>query len=241
MTTRTQRARFLRESIAVICKLMKNQGFSKVETERQVRNALKIGFDDAREQGRRTTPWISSISSLNGRWHLEKRFVDKDGNPRPLSWNGSRGSLLVLANKVVGKEKARGAITDLIRRRLLVRNRDGKWLPKASVLKPGGLDSSQSERTAAMVQRLLRTVAHNSKQSYKGENLLFEVVARVPRLPVRELAAFKRFTRTQGMIYARSVDEWLESRALPKSTSGTKHSREAGVVVFAYEEPSAQP
>jgi hypothetical protein len=138
-------------------------------------------------------------------------------------------------------EKAKGAIADLIRRKLLVRTSDGKWLPKASVLKPGGLDRPQAERTAAMVHRLLRTVSHNSVRRYQGNDLLFEVITRVPRLAARDLPAFKRFTRIQGMVFARSVDEWLESRNLSKSVGRAKNAREAGVVVFAYEEPSAKP
>jgi hypothetical protein len=43
------------------------------------------------------------------------------------------------------------------------------------------------------------------------------------------------------MVYVRSVDEWLESRNLQKRKQKARHVREAGVVVFAYEEPSADP
>jgi hypothetical protein len=237
--TRNQRARLLGEAIAVICELMRSQRLSRADAERQLRKAIHKGYTNKQNKTKRQTPWISSISSINGRWHVEKNNVDKNGNPRPLTWNGSRGSLLQLAKKVVGSQKAKGAILDLIRRRLLVRTPDGKWLPKASVLKPAGLDRPQVERTAAMVQRLLRTVSHNSARRYQGDDLLFEVITRVPRLAAREIPAFKRFTRTQGMVYARSVDEWLESRNLPK-TAQEKSAREAGVIVFAYEEPSAE-
>lgn len=241
MTTQNQRARLLGEAIAVICQLMRTHGVSRNAAERQLRRALTMGYSSGLDKPKRQTPWISSISSLNGRWHVEKAHVDKDGNPRPLTWNGSRGTLLRLAQKVVGKQKAKGAIVDLIRRRLLVRTSDGKWLPKASVLKPAGLDRPQAERTAAMVHRLLRTVSHNSMRRYQGNDLLFEVITRVPRLAARDLPAFKKFTRTQGMVFARSVDEWLESRNLPKSVTRAKNAREAGVVVFAYEEPSGMP
>jgi hypothetical protein len=240
VTIQNQRARLLGEAIAVICQLMKNHGVSRTAAERQLRKALTTGYRSGSDKTRRQTPWISSISSLNGRWHVEKNHVDKDGNPRPLTWNGSRGTLLRLAQKVVGKPKAKGAVVDLIRRKLLVRTADGKWLPKASVLKPAGLDRLQAERTAAMVHRLLRTVSHNSMRRYQGNDLLFEVITRVPRLAARDLPAFKRFTRSQGMVFARSVDEWLESRNHSTSVTRPRNTREAGVVVFAYEEPSGR-
>jgi hypothetical protein len=92
-----------------------------------------------------------------------------------------------------------------------------------------------------MIQRLLRTVSHNSKRHYQGDDLLFEVMTRVPRLPSREISEFKRFARKQGMVYVRSVDDWLESRNRRKSLRQTRRMREAGVIVFAFDEPTTDP
>jgi hypothetical protein len=92
-----------------------------------------------------------------------------------------------------------------------------------------------------MLQRLLRTISYNSARNYRGNGLLFEVMTRVPRLPATKLAEFKAFARTQGMIYVKSVDDWLESRNLPKRRRGASDARESGVVVFAFEEPTSDP
>lgn len=241
MTTRLQKARLLGESMGVICGLMRSSGLSRTDAEAQLRKAMKRGFTDGKVKASREIPWISTMATLNGRWHLERGYVDTSGNPRPLSWNGRTGSLLRLAQNVAGKEKAREVVEDLVRRRLLVKTSDGKWLPRAQVLKPRGLDRPQALRTATMVQRLIRTIAHNSKRHYRGNDLLFEVMTRVPRLPARQLRAFKKFTQTQGMLYARSVDEWLEARNLRRSGPTSKSARDAGVIVFAFEEPTADP
>jgi hypothetical protein len=221
---------------------MRSNGASRKLVEAELSKAVAKTFETrATQSSIREVPPISTIASLNTRWHMEPRYVDRNGKPRPLTWNGRQGTLLKLAQQVLGKEKASHAVKDLVRRKLVVRTRDSKWLPREQVLRPGGLDRPQVLRAAAMIERLLRTVSFNSKREYKGEDLLFEVMTRVPRLPVKELANFKQFARTQGMIYARSVDDWLESKCLRKRKRKAKDVREAGVVVFAYEEPSADP
>jgi hypothetical protein len=66
------------------------------------------------------------------------------------------------------------------------------------------------------------------------------VMARVPKLPARELAEFKRFAKSQGLIFAKTMDDWLESRNLQSSKKRTTGTREAGVVAFAFQRPSGE-
>jgi hypothetical protein len=88
-----------------------------------------------------------------------------------------------------------------------------------------------------MVERMLRTVAYNSERNYRG-NVLLEVLAQVPRLPAREILSFKKFAKAQGLVFAMAVDDWLESRNIPRSNRHRIATREAGVVAFAFEQPS---
>jgi hypothetical protein len=90
-----------------------------------------------------------------------------------------------------------------------------------------------------MVERLLRTVAYNSERNYRGDVLL-EVLAQVPRLPACDVLAFKKFAKAQGLIFAMSVDDWLESRNVPHPRRKRVKTREAGVVAFAFEQPSRE-
>ena len=62
-----------------------------------------------------------------------------------------------------------------------------------------------------MMDYLLRTIAYNSARDIEVRRLL-EVMARVPRLPTREIVAFKRFAKSQGLVFAKTVDDWLETR-----------------------------
>lgn len=219
---------------------MRSNGASRALIERKLAAAVADTFQQP-SNSKRETPPISTMASVNTSWHIDRDYVDRKGLPKPLTWNGRRGTLLRLAQKVHGKEKARRTVQELVSRGLLQKTSDGKWLPKSQVLTPSGLDNPQLIRTAAMIERLLRTVAFNSSREYRGNDLLLEVMTRVPRLPGREIKAFKKFVRSQGMIYVSSVDDWLESKNLKKTTRKAKDAREAGVVVYAFEEPSGDP
>jgi hypothetical protein len=241
VSSRRQSTRLLTEAAQVVCELMRAVGLPFDSVESELKKALTNAFAISDVKTPRDLSPLSEMASLISRWHVEKTYVDRRGRPKHLSWDGRRGLLLKLAREVVGPEKAKSVITNAINRKLIEKTLDGKWQPTSQVVRPRGLDRTQVLRTAVMLGRLLRTVSYNSARRYRGDDLLFEVMTRVPRLPSRHLMAFKKFARTQGMTYVRSVDDWLESRGLPKARRKLKNVREAGVIVFAYDEPSADP
>jgi hypothetical protein len=177
------------------------------------------------------------MADLCRRWYIEKSYADKFGNPKALTWNGRTGTLLTLARHVNGKKNAKTVIASLISHKHIRRVRSGGWLPRAQVVAPSGLDAAQMLRAATMFERLLRTVAYNSERNYRGDVLL-EVMAQVPRLPAREMRSFKKFAKAQGLIFAMSVDDWLESRNISRANQKRVPTRQAGVIAFAFEQPS---
>lgn len=223
--------------MAALCELMSSFGISRETAEVQFRVALERGYARGTLRPSREARPITRMADVCRRWYFEKAYVDKTGKPRALTWNGRSGTLLKLAERVNGKKHAKEVVVELVSRKLVRRTRDGAWIPRGQVVTPSGLDSAQVLRTATMVERLLRTVVYNSERNYRGEVLL-EVLAQVPRLPSRDILSFKKFAKAQGLIFAMSVDDWLESRNLPRSNRNRVPTREAGVVAFAFEQPS---
>lgn len=223
--------------MTALCELMSSFGISKETAELQFRVAMERGYARGRLLPSHEARPITRMADLCRRWYFEKAYVDRAGKPRALTWNGKSGTLLKLAEKVNGKKYAREVVAELVSRKLVRRTPEGAWIPKAQVVAPAGLDSAQVLRTASMVERLLRTVAYNSELNYRG-NVLLEVLAQVPRLPARDILSFKKFAKAQGLIFAMSVDDWLESRNIPRSKRYRIPTREAGVVAFAFEQPS---
>jgi hypothetical protein len=237
VATKVQRVKYFGGAMTSLCELMCSFGIAKVIAEEEFKVALDRGYASGKLPPSREMRPITSMADLCKRWHFEKAYLDRIGKPKPLTWNGRSGSLLRLAERINGKKYAKVVIADLISRKLIRRTRDGAWLPKAQVVAPAGLDSAQILRTATMLERLLRTVAYNSERNYRG-NVLLEVLAQVPRLPATDLAAFKKFSKAQGLTFAMSVDDWLESRNIPRTNRKRIPTREAGVIAFAFEHAS---
>lgn len=218
-----------------ICELMRSYGIQKEAAEAQFRAALERGYALS-ISGSKESRQISRLADVCTRWHFEKEFVDEKGLAKPLRWNGRSGALLKLATRVVGAKESREVVEELISRRLVTKTASGAWLPKSKVVSPVGLDNAQIMRSASMIGKMLRTIAHNSERRYKGAVLL-EVMAQVPRLPKEEVQDFKRFTKAQGLIFARAADDWLEARNLRRAEKTRRATMEAGIVAFAFLQP----
>jgi hypothetical protein len=216
---------------------MRSYGIPKKVAEREFKIALERGYAVGSMSPSREIRPISRLADVCTRWHLEKGFTNTDGSPRPLSWNGKTGTLLRLAKLVVGPDQARDVAEGLVSRRLVRQVEKNTWLPKAKVVAPSGFDHAQTLRTATMMERLLRTIAHNTKLKYRG-SVLLEVMAQVSRLPASELPHFKKFTKAQGLIFAKTVDDWLESRNIPLARRSRTSTREAGIIAFAFHQPT---
>lgn len=237
MSSRRQREQYFGGALSALCELMCSFGISPDSAKKQFELAVKEGYLTATAYSARDAGALSRMADICRRWHVEKAYVDKRGNPKPLTWNGKRGTLLTFAQRVNGRRNATDVIENLISHKHIRRVRSGGWVPKAQVVAPSGLNAAQVFRTGTMVERLLRTVAYNSERSYRGEVLL-EVMAQVPRLPVRDIRSFKKFAKKQGLIFATSVDDWLEARNIPRSKLRRVPARQAGVIAFAFEHPA---
>ena len=235
--SRSKRAKYLGGAMTAVCELMRSYGIPKRLAEREFQIALERGYAVGSLSPSRETRPISRLADVCTRWHLEKRFVESNGSPRALTWNGKSGTLMQLVRLVVGPEHAREVTQELIARKLVRKVTKNTWLPKAKVVAPSGFDHAQTLRTATMMERLLKTIAHNSRLRYLGAVLL-EVMAQVSRLPASEIPQFKKFTKAQGLIFAKTVDDWLESRNIPLAKRSRTTTREAGIVAFAFHQPT---
>ncbi len=237
MTTQRQRATYLRHAMTAICELMCSYGINKRKAREYVQHSIERGYQRGTSRLSQEAQPLSQMSDVLSRWHFERAYLGEDGKPRPLTWNGSSGSLLTLVTRVNGRQNSRLLVKELISRKLISRNRGGLWLPVERVLKPSGLDAAQSLRAAHMIDGLLRTIAYNSQRGYRGE-IQLDLLATVPRLPSRYIRDFKRFTRAQGMGFIRTVDDWLESRNVDRSRRNRGPTREVGVVTYTFHKPS---
>src|SRR4051812_15494220 len=136
----------LTSAVTAICEIMRTIGISKVAAQRQLALALIRGYERGPHRpGVQPRP-ITQLADVCTRWHIERAYADKFGKPKPLTWNGRTGSLLKLAAKVAGKDRAPNIVRLLISRRLVRRTHTGLWIPKSQIVSPKGFDSAQALR-----------------------------------------------------------------------------------------------
>lgn len=235
--SKATKSSYLEGAMISICELMREIGTSKEVAVKKLSAAIDATYLESKAKISDSRK-ISMLADVCARWHLESQYVDSEGHPRPLRWNGRTGELIKLARSVVGRRAAVEVVETLISRRLVRRSPDGRWLPKSRVVAPVGQARAQVQRSSQMIDRLLRTITYNSGRRYRGDVLL-EVMAQVPRLPEKQVPNFKKFAKAQGLIFAKAVDDWLEARSIRRDKLSTIAATEAGVVAFAFVTPRA--
>lgn len=241
MSSRAQHTQFLGGALTAICEFMCSYGIPKSLAVEQFQLALQRGYSKGISRLSQIANPINEMASLCSHWHFNKKYIDKVGSPKPLTWNGRTGTLLKLAQRIAGQARATLVVKELVSRRLIRKIGRQTWVPKVRVIPPGGLDSAQILRASSMIEALIRTIAHNSKRKYRGDDLLMEVEVQVPRLPARELRNFKKFSKSQGLNFAKTMDDWLESRNVSDASNARRSRtslRNVGVIIAAFERPT---
>jgi hypothetical protein len=163
-------------------------------------------------------------------WTRDGRFIDRDARPRPLRLATGRNSLVSLIAKLDPSADPHSVVESMRSVGLLRRLPNGKYIPTAETVKIDRLHPLAVEHVAKSLIRLVTTVCRNTDPKRQAIPLI-ERYAYVPDLSKAETKAFAEFTRTQGMAYLESVDDWLEQRRVRRRSP--KNKVEDGVGVTA--------
>lgn len=204
------------------------KGLSKLRNGR--RDRMARGVNDLRVGNENLSAELLRV------WHRDGRYIDEDARPRPLSLNSGRNSLHAIVSRIDPKANATGILKEMKAVKLIRRTATGRYLPTSEAAIVGTLHPLATDHVAKLVVRLVSTVSRNVDQS-RSSLPLIERHAYVPDLNRTERRAFADFTRSQGMAYLESVDNWLEQRRVRRVQSGTRRNVEgvpASVHLFAY-------
>jgi hypothetical protein len=119
---------------------------------------------------------------------------------------------------------------------LIKKTSNGRYLPTSQSAIVDQLHPVLVEHVARTVIRLVSTVCRNTDPS--GRSLpLIERHAAIPDLNPTDRQAFAEFTRSQGMAYLESVDDWLQQRRSRRGSPAVKSTKggvAASVHLVAY-------
>jgi hypothetical protein len=169
-------------------------------------------------------------------WHRDGRYIDNDAKPKPLSLNRGRGNLSAIILRIDPSANAEEVLREMRAVKLIRRVSNGKFLPTSEAAIVSRVHPLATDHIAKLVIRLVSTVSRNLDPA--GTSLpLVERHAYAPDLSWIERKAFAEFTRSQGMAYLESVDNWLQQRRVSRLGSRTREHPKgvsASVHLFAY-------
>lgn len=169
-------------------------------------------------------------------WHRDARYIDSEAKPRPLPLTGGRKNLCSVIKGIDPSANSLEVLRSMKAVGLIRRTSKGLYVPTSEAAIVDQLHPLLIEHVTKLVSRLISTISRNTA-SKRDSMSLIDRHAYTANLNPADKAAFAEFTRTQGIAYLESIDDWLAQRQMlnPKNTGRTKaRGVAAGVYLFAY-------
>jgi len=199
-------------------------GLSRKEVLR-VKRLPHPSDDEAMAQQERSTRVISG-------WTRDPRFLDMDGSPLPLHFDGQEGSFNDLVRRYSGDIPPRAVLDELLRVGLAERQTDGRirlitrgYIPRAgSAEKLSILGSEASD--------LLNTIDHNIHS--EEEAPYFQRKVCYYRFPARYLPELRELTQRRSQELLEELNRWMAEH--DEAGQGDE-VRRSGVSIYYFEGP----
>jgi hypothetical protein len=201
--------------------------------------ALKVAIRKAMSLGQFGGGELSTFSLVLDAWHRDRRYLTSRGKPRAVPLLGPAPSVEALV-------RSQGPMLDAVDLAYRVRSLRLIIPCSGSSYRPIGDTALVSDgpiilqHAARCLMSLIETVEDNLKVAPTSAPML-ERSAEVPDLPAECVDDFQQFSRLQGAMFARTINDWLETRrARDKTAADRENGRavRAGVHVHAYVAPT---
>lgn len=210
-------------------------GISRKEVSR-LRDALQQGGElAAAEQTDRSGPPARVLHA----WHTDPRFLEPDGTPRALSFDGPDASFSTLVRLVAGDVPPGAVRAELRRAGAISESDDGQISAVKRYYVPGNVDEKAITVLTNLLFPLAAGIEHNSNPDRKGDGFI-QRFAFSERLKADKVPEFRDWSRREATGFIESVDDWIaahEGEVARDSKRGPASI--AGVGVFYYEGPTA--
>jgi hypothetical protein len=173
-------------------------------------------------------------------WHVDPRFLKRDGSPRDLIFQDEEEGFCALV-KAVGGDVPPGAVrTELKRAGAVTELDDGRLRAIKRYYVPGSVDDKAVTVMSGMLFPLAAGIVHNANPDRTADGFI-QRFAYSQSLEPDAVTEFRIWSRAQAASLIEAMDDWLakheSSDRLPSSES---EGPIAGIGVFYYEGPTAQ-
>lgn len=166
-------------------------------------------------------------------WHRNRLYLTARGKPKAIPLLGGAPSVQAL----IREQGPQFETAELARRiqslRLISRSAGNRYRPSGDTALVSIYSPIVLQYVAHCLMSLLETVEDNLRGA-PSVPPLFERSAVVPDLPAECIESFQQFSRFQGAIFLRTINDWLEMRRARIPPAKTRKYVRAGVHVHAY-------
>lgn len=178
---------------------------------------------------RRSMRAYENMGVLMATWFSDPKFLDKLGNPIPLSNSTGPRSIAALIRHARIRIPKKVALQFLRLSPSVKSSADGWFIPLRKVFV---LPEFELPRAALVVERYLDTLFRNSIGRRHGTTLLLERSCYVPEIDLSAIGPILRDMKERGTAFMDSTDGEIEACRLRRSRGSM--TGEIGVVVFAW-------
>ncbi len=199
-----------------------------------------IKHDQANAQSKRRSGLYIQTQNLPAQllraWHRDARYINHEAKPRPLFLTRGRNSLRSIIKRIDPSANVSTVLQNMKTVGLIRRISNGRYIPTSESAIVDQLHPLAVEHVTRLVNRLISTVSRNTNPE-GGSLSLVDRHAYTSDLSPTDRVAFAEFTRSHGMAYLESIDDWLEHRRVRKRPTAKRAGGgglAAGVYLFAY-------
>ncbi len=239
MTVRVTRQlkREYSRTLTEVFAFMMTGGMSVADLRDACADALRGASSRADANGRKEAAGLATVARVLDEWHRNRRYLTAHGTPKPIPLLGRAPSVEALSRARGGTRSAATVAKRLRELGLVVPCGRGLYKPTSEFAVISKDHPFIHQNTVRAVSAFLETVRQNIRKTQNSDRLI-ERFAEVPDLPHRHLAAFRKFSQTQGALLLRTINDWLESRRKGRRTgSASGRIIHAGVHMFAFASP----
>lgn len=169
------------------------------------------------------------VAELLRIWHTEAPYIDREGDPLPMTFSEKPPSIHSLAAQVAGPTDAHRLCELLKQSTVLVpRRKSGmtRWTPRGRSAVNANLDSLVAAYCLTTLQRMATTLRRNvaRETTIPGVNE-FERSVDGHSIAPEDIPAFSKFLAVQGQYFVDAVDDWLIKRTNRAKITASEHVR----------------
>lgn len=195
--------------------------------------AFESAIAKARVPGESSGGELATLSLVLDAWHRDRQYLTSRGNPRAVPLLGRAPSIEAL----IRAQAPRFDAVELAHRiqflQLIKPAARNRYRPTGDAALVSIYGPTVLQYVARCLMSLLETVDGNLRGVRTRPSLL-QRSAEVPDLPADCVESFQHFSRVQGAVFLRTINDWLETRRARATPASRRRTVRAGVHVHAY-------